>query len=166
MKITRVMQHDIDCHTVYEMSHSKEFQDRKCADAGALSWSVQVTVDGDTAVVRTRRKLPTVGFPPLLRKVMPSGVTSTETIAWSAAAADSSRTATLDVDFHGAPARMSGTITLTPGQDGGACIVVDAEFKAIVPIIGGRIEKLAAPIILSVIEAEEQTGRAWVADVV
>lgn len=166
MKIRRVMEHDIDCRKVYEMSHSLEFQDRKCADAGALTWNVKVTVDGDTAVVRIKRKLPTVGFPALLRKVVPSGVTSTETIAWSAAAADESRTATLHVDFHGAPARMSGTITVEPDGNGGSCIVVDAEFKTMIPIIGGKIEKLAAPIILGVIEAEEQTGRAWVADVV
>ena len=63
MKIERVMRHEVTVDQVYEMSCSKEFQERKCADAGALSWDVKVSVDGDTAVVHDQaqaadRRLP------------------------------------------------------------------------------------------------------------
>jgi hypothetical protein len=163
MKIERVMRHPISTHDVFLMICAQEFHERKCADAGALSWDVAIARDGDTAVVRTKRKLPTVGFPSLLRKVVPSGVTSTETITWGAAEADGSRSAQLHVDFHGAPARMAGTIHLAPHDDG-AQVLVDAHFTATVPLVGRKVEKLAAPIILSVIDAEEATGKAWVAD--
>lgn len=165
MKIERMMRHHHRApHEVFAMACTQAFQEKKCADAGALSWHVTVVVEGDTAVVKTKRKLPTIGFPSMLRKIVPSGVTSTETITWGPAAADGSRTAQLHVDFHGAPARMHGTIRLEPHEDGSAVVVVDAEFKALVPVVGGKIEKLAAPIIVSVIDAEEQTGLTWTED--
>jgi uncharacterized protein DUF2505 len=163
MKIERVMQHDITPEQVYAMSCSKEFQERKCADAGALSWHVTVSADGDDTVVRTKRKLPTVGFPSLIRKIVPSGVTSTETVTWAPAAADGSRSGALHVDFHGAPARMHGTVHIVALAAGRAEVFLAAEFTALVPLIGSKIEKLAAPIITGVIDAEEETGKAWVA---
>jgi hypothetical protein len=163
VKIQRVMEQEITAAQVYEMSTSKAFQERKCADAGALSWDVTITVAGDTAEVRTKRKLPTIGFPALIRKIVPAGVTSTETITWEPPAADGTRTGRLHVNFHGAPARMHGTIRIEPLPTGFARVVVDAEFAALVPLVGKQVEKLAAPIILGVIDAEEQTGKAWAA---
>jgi hypothetical protein len=162
MRIERSMHNDISAADLYEMSITKEFQERKCRDAGALSWDVTVTDGTDGATVKTKRKLPTVGFPGLLRKFVPSGVTSTETIVWGPAAADGSRTADLSVDFHGAPASMKGTIRVVPDGKQASTVVVDAQFKAHVPLIGGKVEGFAAPIIMSVIDAEEATGKAWV----
>jgi hypothetical protein len=154
------MHNDVSAAEVYEMSIKKEFQERKCRDAGALSWDITVTDGADGAIVTTKRKLPTVGFPSLLRKFVPSGVTSPETVVWGPADPDGARTAALSVDFHGAPASMKGTIRLVP--DGKACtVVVDADFKAHVPLVGGRVEGFAAPIIMSFIDAEEATGKAW-----
>jgi hypothetical protein len=158
------MHNDISAEAVYEMSTSKAFQERKCHDAGALSWDVQVTDAPGGATVKTKRKLPTVGFPSLLRRFVPSGVTSTETIVWGPAGADGARTARLSVDFHGAPASMKGTIRVVPDGAAASTVVVDAQFKAHVPLIGGKVEGFAAPIILSVIDAEEATAKAWAAD--
>lgn len=155
------MHNDITAAQVYAMTTTKAFQEQKCEDAGALSYEVTITNGVDGATVKTKRKLPTVGFPALLRKFVPSGVTSTETIVWGAPDTSGMRTAQLSVDFHGAPASMKGTIRVVP--DGAAStVVVDAVFKAHVPIVGGRIEGFAAPIIMSVIDAEEATAKAWV----
>jgi hypothetical protein len=161
MKIERSMRNDISAAQVYEMSVTKEYQEQKCRDAGALSWDVRIDRDGDVAVVRTKRKLPTVGFPALLRRFVPSGVTSTETVSWGPAASDGSRTAALSVDFHGAPASMKGTIRVVPASPSAATVVVEAEFKAHVPLVAKKVEAFAAPIILSVIDSEEQTAKTW-----
>ena len=163
MRIERSMHNDITAEQVYEMSTTKEFQEQKCRDAGALSYDVTVTEGPHGATVKTKRKLPTVGFPALLRKFVPAGVTSTETVVWGPPEPSGARTADLSVDFHGAPASMKGTISVVP--DGAAStVVVDAVFKAHVPLVGGKVEGFAAPIIMSVIDAEEATGKKWAAN--
>jgi hypothetical protein len=164
MKIERSMHNDISAAQVYEMSVTKAYQEQKCQDAGALSWDVTIDRKGDVAVVRTKRKLPTIGFPSLLRKFVPSGVTSTETVTWAAAASDGTRTAQLSVDFHGAPASMKGTIRVVPTSETAATVVVDAEFKAHVPLVAKKVEGFAAPIIMNVIDSEEQTAKSWAAN--
>jgi len=160
VKIERSMRNDISLTDLFEMICTKAYQERKCVDAGALSYDVSVTRTDDGAVIRAKRKMPTIGFPSLLRKFVPSGVTSTETVTWGPAAADGSRRADLRVDFHGTPASMRGTIRII-AQGTGSAVLVDAEFKANVPFVAGKVERIAAPIILGVIDAEEATGQAW-----
>jgi hypothetical protein len=160
VKIERSMLNDIALTELFEMICTKAYQERKCVDAGALSYDVSVTRSGDGAVIKARRKLPTVGFPSLLRRFVPSGVTSTETVTWGPAAPDGSRSADLQVDFHGTPASMKGTIRIV-AQGASSAVLIDAEFKANVPFVAGKVERIAAPIILAVIDAEEATGQAW-----
>jgi hypothetical protein len=154
------MHNDIAVADLFEMICTKAYHERKCVDAGALSYDVSVTRTDDGAVIKAKRKMPTVGFPSLLRKFVPAGVVSTETVTWGPAAADGTRTADLHVSFHGTPASMNGTIRIVADR-AGSSVLVDAEFKANVPLVGGRVERIAAPIILGVIDAEEATGRAW-----
>lgn len=164
MKIERVVHHPVGPEAVYAMSITPAYQERKCEDAGALHWEVDVQLkDDDTAVVKAKRKLPTTGFPSLVRKVVPSGVTSTEIIHWGRAAPDGSRVGVLHVDFHGAPARMNGEIRIAPESADGSTITVRADFTVLVPLVGKKIEQLSASIILDVIESEERTAQQWVA---
>ena len=163
MKIERTMQHRISAKQVYEMACLPAFQEQKCRDAGALSYDVTVTEHEGGATIVTRRKLPTAGFPALLRKFVPASVTATETIDWGPADAEGTRTARLRVDFHGLPAAMTGEIRLRADGTDAATVLVDAEFRANVPLVGRKVEGFAAPIILGVIDAEEKTGEAWVA---
>ena len=166
MKIERTLTYDIPTDEVVAMSCNPAFQERKCEDAGALSWTVRVTtLDDGSTQISTRRKLPTVGFPSLLRKLLPEGMTSTELITWApaGAAAGGARTATLAVDFHGAPTSLHGRIDVAPTATGGSVIRISADFKASVPLVGGKVEKLASPIIIDVIDSEQRTGAAWLA---
>jgi hypothetical protein len=149
VKIERTMTNAISAAEVFEMICTEEYQKRKCLDAGALSHAVSIVRTGDVAVIKAKRKLPTVGFPKLLRKFVPSGVTSTETISWGPADADGARTADLAVHF--------------PDDEMLTRVIVEAEFAAHVPVIAARVEGFAAPIILGVIDSEERTAHAWVA---
>jgi hypothetical protein len=155
------MHNDIPLADLFEMICTKAYQERKCVDAGALSYDVSVTRTDDGAVIKAKRKMPTAGFPSLLRKFVPAGVVSTETVTWGPAADDGSRTADLHVGFHGTPASMNGTIRIV-ADGAGSSVLVDAEFKANVPLVASKVERIAAPIILGVIDAEESTGQAWV----
>jgi Protein of unknown function (DUF2505) len=155
------MRHELPAAELFEMACSKRFQEQKCIDAGALSYDVHITRTDDGVIVKTRRTLPTVGFPALLRRLLRSGVTSTETIVWAPAAPDGSRSAEVQVDFAGTPAGLGGTIRIQPDGPDTAAVLVDATFTAHVPFLARRIEGFAAPIILGVIDAEEATARAW-----
>jgi hypothetical protein len=154
------MHNDIALAELFEMICTQAYQERKCVDAGALSYSVSVTRTDEGAVIKAKRKMPTVGFPSLLRRFLPAGVVSTETVIWGPAAAAGSRTGDLHVSFHGTPASMNGTIRIV-ADGAGSAVLVDAQFKANVPLVGGKVERIAAPIILAVIDAEEATGQAW-----
>lgn len=164
MKVERTLRHEIAAPEVFRMLCTQAFQERKCEDAGALSWQVEVTETSDGAIVRTTRRMPTDDFPALLRKFVPHGVTSTETITWGPEQADGSRLGELHVAIHGVPAKMSGTVVLRAAGDGTE-IVVDAEFTAHLPVVRRKIESASVPIILQVIEAEVQTGQSWAAGV-
>jgi hypothetical protein len=165
VKVERTLRHEIEPAEVFRMICTPAFQEQKCQEAGALKWSVAVdeTPDGG-AVVRTTRRMPTHDFPVLLRKFVPHGVTSTETITWGPADAEGGRTAELHVAIHGVPAKMAGTVRLA--ADGtGTTIVVDADFVAHIPVVKRKIEAASVPIILQVIDAEVQTGLTWAAGV-
>ena len=103
----------------------------------------------------------------LLRTLLPEGMTSTELITWAppapSAGAGAARTGSLAVDFHGAPTSLRGRIDVVPSADGGSTVRITADFKASVPLVGGKIEKLASPIIVDVIDSEQRTGTAWLA---
>lgn len=164
MKVERTLRHEIEAPEVFRMLCTPAFQEQKCQDAGAITWQVAVEESEDGAVVRTTRKMPTNDFPAILRKFVPHGVTSTETITWGPAAADGSRTADLKVGIHGVPARMAGTIRLV-ADGAGTTIEVDADFVAHIPVVKRKIEGASVPIILQVIDAEVLTGQAWAAGV-
>jgi hypothetical protein len=163
MRIERSLRNDVDPHEVFAMMCEVEYQERKCVDAGALDYDVTVDRTRDGAIIRARRTMPTDDFPGLLRKFVPKGVTSTETLTWGAASSDGSRTADLHVSFHATPASLAGTVRIVPERVTRTLVVVEADFRAHVPVVGRRVEGFAAPIILRVIDAEERTGRAWVA---
>ena len=60
----------------------------------------------------------------------------------------------------GAPIALKGTLMLAPGQ-GGTVETLEAELKAKVPLIGGKIEKAAAPPIEEAIDIEATTAQKW-----
>lgn len=163
MKIERSVHLELPADEIFEMMCTPSFQEQKCINGGAVSYDVSVVRQGDGAVIKARRKLSTNGFPSLLRKFLPGSITSTETITWAGPVPDGSRSATLHVDFHGAPVSMNGTVRLVPDGAKAAHILVDADFKAHVPLVARKVEGFAAPIILGIIDAEEATGRTWAA---
>ena len=72
---------------------------------------------------------------------------------WSLPGPDGSRESALDMHVKGAPLTLKGTLRLEPSR-GGTVQVMDAELKANVPFIGGKIERAAADPIQGAIEIE------------
>lgn len=162
MKITQEWTYDASPEDVWAMTVDTGFQDRKCEAAGATSYETSVTEQGQDTVIVATRVMPTDNLPDQLRSLVGKSVDVTETQVWGPADADGSRTATIDVAMKGQPISLKGKAS-SRVNGGQTELKVDAELKAKIPLIGGRIEKATAPAIIEAIEAEAAAGREWLA---
>jgi hypothetical protein len=148
---------------VHALLTDQAFQEAKCAattDGGATSVDISRNAGGQR--VRTSRELPSDGLPDVARSFVGDHLTVIEVHDWSGPAADGSRQSALDIHVKGAPLTIKGTLRLEPSGSGTA-EVLDAELKANVPLIGGRLEKAAAAPINTAIEIETGLLREWLA---
>ena len=163
MRITETITYHATVEVVYAMKTNPAFQERKCADSGALHHDVAVRQNGTGALVVTRRDLSTEGLPDFVKSIVGARLSITETYQWGAPRADGSREGTLTVEAAGAPVAMRGTVHLEPVQDG-TNLNIDGDLKAHIPLIGGRIEKAAAPAFIRALRSEHESARRWLAE--
>jgi hypothetical protein len=136
------------------------FQDRKCAATGALDHTVAVTDQAGRTTILTERDMPTDKFPDFLKSLVGKTLKVVQTDDWAPAAADGSRDGSTTVVITGTPLKLTGILRLRP-ETGGSVVHLDAELKASLPLIGAKVEKAAAPAILSAVRAEEKTAARW-----
>ena len=160
MKISTTFDYAATPQQVFAMLADTEFQNRKCIATGAVSHSVSVSPQGDRTVIVNHRDMPTDSFPDFVKSMVGATLTVTETQDWGPPGPDGSRQGRITVDLGGAPVDLVGVLSLAPvGR--GSLESVDADLKARIPLIGGKIEKAAAPAIESAISVERETGQAW-----
>lgn len=162
MKITARIDYAATPHEVFVMLTDDEFQSAKCLATGALDFEVSVDVNGEHTVIVSRRAMPTEDLPDYVRNLVGERLLIVETHTWGPASGDGSRRGSLKVEVGSAPVGLLGTLSLAPGGRG-AVQAVEGDLKARVPLIGGKIEKAAAPAIEKAIVIERQTGEAWLA---
>ncbi len=121
--------------------------------------SATVDPDGDGVRIETVRLLATAGFPDFVRAVVGSRLTVREISLWGAADATGARVGTLSVSVVGAPVTLRGSLALTPTATG-TTEIVDAQLRAAVPLLGGKVEQAATPALLASIDTELDLLRA------
>lgn len=163
MRITETITYDATPDEVYEMKTDPAFQERKCVEAGAVRHDVEVTSVGQGARVVTRRDLPTDDLPDFVKSIVGAHLTVTETYEWLGAAADGSRDGRVTVEAAGAPVALRGTVAIRPVATG-TSLTIDGDLRASIPLLGGKIEKAAAPAFIRAIQREEESGRLWLAE--
>ena len=164
MRLTAEIHYAADPSTAFEMLADPDFQDRKCVATGAVERDVEVTdYEDGGARVWTSRTLSTEGVTSVIRSVIGDTITVLETQEWDAADDDGARAGTISVEIPGAPVQLTGVLRLEP--DGEGCIeTIDADLKASVPLIGGKVEQAVEPALRAAIRAEERTGHEWLAE--
>ena len=160
MKITETFEYAAAPEQVFAMLADPAFQAAKCEATHPISHTASVTPKGDQTEIVTRRVLPTDDFPDFAKSMIGAKIAVTETVIWSRASVDGSRTGTISLSIGDAPISMNGTMKLAPSAVG-TRIEIDGDLKAKIPLIGGKIEKAAAPSIIKAIDKEQQTGTAW-----
>ena len=59
------------------------------------------------------------------------------------------------------PAGMVASIRLTPAGEAASTLEIDGDLTAKVPLIGGRLEKAAAPYISQVLRVEQKAAATY-----
>jgi hypothetical protein len=148
---------------VHALLTDRAFQEAKCAattDHG--TYTVDVGGGPPAQRVRTERQLPSDTLPDVAKSFVGEHLTIIEVIDWAGAGSDGSREAVVDIHVKGAPLTIKGTLRLVPNGSGTAELL-DADLKANVPFIGGRLEQAAAGPINTAIEIEAGLLREWLA---
>jgi hypothetical protein len=160
MKISATFDYSATPQRVFAMLTDADFQNRKCIATGALSHSVSISTEGDRTIIINHRDMPTDGFPDFVKGMVGATLAVTETQDWGPPGHDGGREGSITVDLGGAPLDLVGVLSLAPAGEG-SLESVHANLKAKIPLLGGKIEKAAAPAIESAISVERETGQAW-----
>ena len=162
MKISASLDYAATPHEVFAMLADEIFQTRKCIATGALSHTVSISANGERTVIVSSRDLPTADFPSFIQTLVGATLAVTETQDWGPAGTDGARQGVITVDIAGAPIDLDGTLSLARNGRG-SVETVEGDLRARIPLIGGKIEKAAAPAIESAINVEREIGQSWLA---
>jgi len=160
MKIAKSIEYAATPEEVFAVLSDAKFQEAKCAATAAIRHSASVKTVGDRTVFTTERILPSSGLPDFAKSMVGDTLKVSETQDWGPASDDGSRQGTVEMGVAGVPIVLNGTLSLAPGG-AGTVETIDAELKAKVPLIGGKIEKAAAPPIEEAIDIEARTAHEW-----
>lgn len=161
MDLRTQLRFDADPATVFAMLVDEEFIARKVRAANAIGHEATVARAGDEVTIRLLRRMPP-DVPDFLRRFVGETIDLDQTDVWQPAAADGTRHGRIAIDMIGKPVTLRGTMRLE--RDGGATVTtVDAEIKASVPLVGGKVEDAVHGGLLEAAKREEEVGRAWLA---
>jgi hypothetical protein len=148
-----------DPATVLAMLRDPAYVQEKGERTGSHDITVDVTeTEGGGVVIACTRSMP-AEVPSYAAPFVGDSITITETQTWSALGADGSASATVVVEFN-SPLAYSGTITLTAGGSG-STVLNEGAFKASVPFVGGKIERVAAEMTEKYLMKETAVGSDW-----
>lgn len=150
MEISTSLVFPADPVTVFAMVTDPGFLEEVAREARATECSVNV--QGLTTTSSRSLQAPAEA-----EKITGPAIHIVETRTWSAAAPDGSRTANLDLRVSGQPITMDGNIRLRPAGNH-TRIDIAGDLKVKIPLIGKKLEKLAAPAVEDGIRAEERVG--------
>ncbi|MEZ5157239.1 MAG: DUF2505 domain-containing protein [Candidatus Nanopelagicales bacterium] len=160
--IDEVQRYDADPATVFDMLADEEFIIHKCNQSGSLEVSAGVWANGEQVIIHNRRVLP-AKLPGFVKRFVGETLPLDETQTWGPVAEDGSRKAEFVVDFDGQPIAFSGTITLLPRGDQTE-VETKGAIKCSVPLVGGKIERVAAEWIAKYLNKEQRVGEEWLLD--
>lgn len=161
MRITARLEYSASPDEVFAAVADPAFQAAKCDATSLGQYTVDVTDRGDRTVVTTERHLPSGQLPAFVQSFVGKDFTISETQDWGPLQPDGSRVCDLRLHVAGTPLTLTGTVTMRAGGPG-TVEDVEADLRANVPLIGGRIEQAAAEPIRDAIRIEGEVLESWV----
>lgn len=151
MEIRTSLDFPADPQTVFAMLIEPGFLEEVAAEAGARR--IRVSVDGTRTT--SQRVL---DAPAHAEKFTGPDLTIVEERVWGPVRPDGGRRATLTLTIPDQPITMTGTVDLLPGG-AGTVVAVNGDLVIKIPLLGKKLESMAAPAIHDGIRAEERVGR-------
>jgi hypothetical protein len=136
-------------------------REQACRESGALSYqvSIQPAADGG-ARVEVLRVMP-AKVPDMVRRFVGDTITVEQVEQWRPPGPTGTRNATVDVTVKGQPARMTGSMVLSPAAEG-CTELVTGEVTVSIPLLGRRIEPEIVKVIEAALRIDHRVGQAWV----
>ena len=145
--------------TVWTLLSDPGYLDYKRAHVG--SFDLKIAENGDHTQLTFTRPI-SAELPGPAAAILGSQAHIVETQDWSAAAADGSRSAELSILVGQAPAKISGTATLSPTATG-THITIELSISVSIPLFGGTAEQMIKSELEKHIDAEQRLGAEWLA---
>ena len=149
-----------DPHAAFQLLSDPDYVQEVAARTGGRDVKVTITSGDDgTVVIVSARTLP-AKVPSYAKAFIGESIRLTETRTLGPADAEGTRSGVLNVDFSGAPARVTGPLTLS-GEDAASALAVDLEVKASVPFVGGKVEQFISDQIQRSMAKEAEVAASY-----
>lgn len=159
-KISGELKFAADPTTVYAMVSDQAYVQEKNERTGGQNVEAAVTDNGsEGCTIVVSRDLP-AEIPSFAKKFVGEKISTTQTDNWGPASSEGNYSAKFHVDFGQAPMVIDGIMSITADGDG-AVLRVDAEVKASVPFVGGKLEGVAAEQFDRAVRKEQEIGSEW-----
>lgn len=136
------------------------FQEEKIEHTGAIDGSSTISRAGDETIIRTERAFSTDGLPDVVQRLAGRRLVVVESQVWSPPHPDGGRAGRVELHIVHQPLVLTGALALRMAPDGTFSSVA-GELKARVPLIGGKFESAAAPIVRAGANAEYELLATW-----
>ncbi|HEX3610680.1 MAG TPA: DUF2505 domain-containing protein [Sporichthyaceae bacterium] len=161
MKFHHEMNYDAPAPAVFRMLTDPDFQAQRAKAGNPEQADSSVVVAPDGEVIITVHRLMAVQLPGMLQRLTGDKIRIVETQTWHPSDLEADeQTGRLQAGLTGQPGGVEGTLHLA-GDQHSTDVVVDAEIKVNVPLVGGKIEGFIAEMLIKFLTKEEEIGRAW-----
>lgn len=162
VQYTKKLTYKAPVATVYAMIIDPGFQEKRSKVGRPQHAEVAVVPGvGDGATVTLTRKM-AIDLPAFLKKVAKPTFTLTEVQTWPDAAGDGAqgRTGTLRATVAGYSGGTTGTMKLSEST-GVTTVDINADITVKIPLVGGKIEKVAAGMLDKLLSRDQKIGEDW-----
>ncbi|WP_432557992.1 DUF2505 domain-containing protein [Granulicoccus sp. GXG6511] len=150
MEINTSLVFPADPATVFGMMTDPDFLTEVAKEAGSLDQTIRVN-----GLTTTSER--TLAAPDAAKKFTGDTIRIVEERVWSEAQPDGARTASLNLTSPGQPISMPGSVSLTPQGDSTRIDIV-GDLTVKIPLVGKKLEKMAAPAVEDGIRAEQRVA--------
>lgn len=156
MELTSTAEFAADPATVYAMVTNDQFLERAARESGATD--AVARVEGQRSQVAR-----VMATPQEVRPFVGDAVTIADTVDWGEADAHGARAGHFTIEVQDQPVSITGAVALAPGGRG-TRLTMRGDLSVRIPLLGGRLEHMVAPMIQAVLEAQQVSGDRWLAE--